>query len=122
MKANYGNATPEEIVAPLNHYERPDIQCHNLDRKWGNASNRTSIQKEQCSTIISKQLEFLQDHSNIVAFTDGSTIGNPGPTGAGAVVYQNGLTSIPTVLASAVSSQNNSVHGEIFAIKLACSN
>ena len=51
-----------------------------------------------------------------------SAIGNPGPTGAGAVVYQNGLTSIPTMLASAVSSQSNNVHGEIFAIKLACSN
>ena len=82
INANYGNATPEEIVAPLNHYERPEIQCHNLDRKWGNASNRTSTQKEQCSTIISKQLELLQEHSNIIAFTDGSTIGNPGPTGA----------------------------------------
>ena len=70
---------------------------------------------------ISKQSENLKDTSKIVAFSDGSTLGNPGPTGAG-VIYHNGMSSIPTKLASGVSKLNNNVHGEIFAIKLACSN
>ena len=64
----------------------------------------------------------MEDSSNIVAFTDGSALGNPGPTGAGAVIYGNGMSSIPTKLASGVSKLSNNVHGEIFAIKLACSN
>ena len=64
----------------------------------------------------------MEDSSNIVAFTDGSALGNPGPTGAGAVIYRNGMSSIPTKLASGVSKLSNNVHGEIFAIKLACSN
>ena len=72
--------------------------------------------------VINHQLCKLNDPKHIVAFTDGSALGNPGPTGSGAVVYHTGLSSEPTPLASAVSKQSNNVHGEIFAIKLACSN
>ena len=106
----------------MQHYKRPKISCYNLGEDWGNAANRTTSQKQRCLSTISKQLENLKDISNIVAFTDGSALGNPGPTGAGAVIYHNGMSSIPTKLASGVSKLSNNVHGEIFAIKLACSN
>ena len=33
--------------------------------------------------------------NEVVIFTDGSALGNPGPTGAGALVYLNGYQSSP---------------------------
>ena len=51
----------------------------------------------------------------------GSTLGSPGPTGAGAL---NEFTTIfySYKLASAVSNLSNNVYAEIFATKFACSN
>ena len=43
------------------------------------------------SGTIDNQLKKLGYTSNIIAFTDGSTLGSPGPTGAGAL---NELTTI----------------------------
>ena len=40
----------------------------------------------------------------MLIFTDGSATTNPGPTGAGTVIRENGLTSLPIKLAKAVTS------------------
>ncbi|XP_045198655.2 uncharacterized protein LOC123552970 [Mercenaria mercenaria] len=55
----------------------------------------------------------------ILAFTDGSAIGNPGPTGAGAAVYLNGYDSIPVLLKRSVSKRGNNFSGEIVGIEIA---
>jgi ribonuclease HI len=52
-------------------------------------------------------------------FTDGSALGNPGPCGAGIVIYWLGVNSPPTTLSKAVSSRSSSYHGELAAIDLA---
>ena len=59
-------------------------------------------------------------------FTDGSATTNPGPTGAGTVIRENGLTSLPIKLAKAVTSYissyikavTTSYEGELEAIKI----
>ena len=53
--------------------------------RYGSASSRTPIQKERCF----KDGTRLVDSAGLdatLAFTDGSSIGNPGPSGAGAYV------------------------------------
>ena len=54
-----------------------------------------------------------------LVFTDGSADPNPGPTGAGAVIYIDGLLSEPILINKAVSSNSSSYAGEIEAIELA---
>ena len=49
LQSRYGDNSPEEIAKPLKHYERPNILCHNLGENWGNATNRTEIQKQDAS-------------------------------------------------------------------------
>ena len=57
--------------------------------------------------------------SKIAIFTDGSSLVNPGPTGAGSVIFRVGANKPPIKLAKAVSSNNTNYHGEIDAILLA---
>ena len=57
--------------------------------------------------------------STIAIFTDGSSMTNPGPTGAGAVIFSAGRNKPPIKLAKAVSSNITNCHGEIDAILLA---
>ena len=53
----------------------------------------------------------------VAVFTDGSALGNPGPTGAGAVIYLNGLQSDPIGIKKGICS--NDFLGEIVGIELA---
>ena len=51
-------------------------------------------------------------------YTDGSALGNPGPTGAGAAIYLNGAPQDPITACRPVSSCSTSYHGELQAIDL----
>ena len=55
----------------------------------------------------------------IVIFTDGSALGNPGPTGAGAVIYMNGYHTSPILLKRGVGPMNNNYTGELVGIQIA---
>ena len=50
---------------------------------------------------------------------DGSALGNPGPTGAGAVVYLKGYNSSPILLKKGVSPLSNNYTGELVGILIA---
>ena len=54
--------------------------------------------------------------SSFAIFTDGSSLINPEPTGAGAVILRAGMNKPPSKLAKAVSSNSTNYHGEIDAI------
>ena len=54
-----------------------------------------------------------------MVFTDGSALGNPGPTGVGAVVYLNGYQSVPVLLKKSVSPMSNNYTGELVGIQIA---
>ncbi len=58
-------------------------------------------------------------HRQPVIFTDGSALSNPGPCGAAAVCYAEGMESQPLVLKEAVSKLSTSYHGYLRAMLLA---
>ena len=60
------------------------------------------------------------DMTTAVAFTDGSCLGNPGPCGAGACVFQPEKTD-PILLKQPVSSRGSILLGELVAIKMVIS-
>ena len=59
------------------------------------------------------------DENETVAFTNGSALGNPGPTGVGAVVYLKGYNSSPLLLKKGVSPLSNNYTGELVGILIA---
>ncbi|MEW8546767.1 MAG: reverse transcriptase domain-containing protein [Candidatus Thiodiazotropha sp.] len=79
--------------------------------EFGNAK---SIQEENIRSLL-QQIS----HEEIVIFTDGSALGNPGPTGAGAVVYLDGYQSSPILLKKGVSPMSNNYTGELVGIQIA---
>ena len=81
------------------------------DEDFGNTKS------DQVDNVIEilKQIE----ENEVVIFTDGSALGNPGPTGAGAVVYLNGYQSSPILLKKGVSPLSNNYTGELVGIQIA---
>ena len=61
----------------------------------------------------------LNTKNTMIIFTDGSTLSNPGPVGAGVVMKNKGPKCTPVKLAKAVKQMGTSYEGEIEAIKLA---
>ena len=68
--------------------------------------------------FVTNLLNDVKD-STIAILTDGSSLINPGPTGAGAVIFRAGKNEPPIKLAKAVSSNSTNYNGEIDAILLA---
>ena len=52
----------------------------------GSSKSRAKYQEAQSREIIEKIIEGC-DENTVIAFTDGSCLGNPGPCGAGACIY-----------------------------------
>ena len=57
--------------------------------------------------------------NTIAIFIDGNSLTNPGPTGAGAVIFRARMNKPPIKLVKAVSSSSTSYHGEIDTILVA---
>ena len=55
----------------------------------GSSKSRTKNQKAQSREIIEKIIDGC-DEKTVIAFTDGSCLGNPGPCWAGACIYMPG--------------------------------
>ena len=55
---------------------------------------------------------------DVVVFTDGSAFGNPGPTGAGGVVYLDGYGVAPVRLKKGVRPYSNNFTGELVGIQI----
>ena len=83
-------------------------------RNIGSSKSRSVQQIEEGKRIILDQLNNLRPHS-IAAFTDGSCNGNPGPCGAGAIIYFNNQTD---KLKRPVSRRGSILLAELIAIKL----
>jgi len=76
------------------------------------------LSKKEGAVEIQKMLGKVT-HEDVICFTDGSTLGNPGPTGSGAAIYLKGLDSIPICLKKSVSSEGNNYIGELHGLLLA---
>ena len=114
------NAEPYLTIGP------DELFCHTIevnDKLWrglGNSSNRTSDQLQRAKDILDCTLS-AADNSTLIAFTDGSALSNPGPCGAAAVLYVDGLDSDPTILSESISSRGTSYDAELHAILLVIS-
>ena len=82
----------------------------------GSSKSRTKNQEAQSREIIEKIIEGC-DENTVIAFTDGSCLGNPGPCGAGACIYMPGYTD-PTIHKQPVTSCGSILLGELIAIKM----
>ena len=73
------------------------------------------------SDQVNNVIEILSQikENEVVIFTDGLALGNPGPTGAGAAVYLNGYQSSPILLKKGVSPLSNNYTGELVGIQIA---
>ena len=71
------------------------------------------IQEENVRDLLTR----LQPE-DVVIFTDGSAFGNPGPTGAGGVVYLDGYEAAPVLLKKGVSPWGNNFTGELVGIQI----
>ena len=75
------------------------------------------VEKETQEENVRDLLSRLQPE-DVVVFTDGSAYGNPGPTGAGGVVYLDGYEAAPVLLKKGVSPYSNNFTGELVGIQI----
>ena len=54
----------------------------------------------------------------MMIWTDGSALGNPGPTGSGVAIKKNGPESTEIKIAHAVTKMGTSYQGELQAIRI----
>ena len=77
-----------------------------------------------CKKDNKKDNEFINNqikkfpNDTIVIFTDGSCANNPGPTGAGSLIFKDGINNLPIKFVKAVSKFSTNYHGELEAILL----
>jgi ribonuclease HI len=83
----------------------------------GSAGKRTASQKAAAVAFGAQLLASILPHS-LIAFTDGSANPNPGPSGAGACVYDNEKPGWDTERFAALGHGTNNL-GELWAVGLA---
>ena len=81
-------------------------------------NKRNHKQESEAREYTLKQLSSICDNSPII-FTDGSAINNPGPVGASAICYTEGISSTPIILKQYVSEYSTSYHGELMGLRIA---
>ena len=84
---------------------------------FGSSHNRCEAQAKEA--LQTAQNYLAKTGNNIVAFTDGSALGNPGPCGAGTAIFWKGMNSTPSLHKRPVSKLSSSYYGELQAIDLA---
>ena len=84
---------------------------------FGKSGTRTTEQAESAKKDAENYIN--KAGNNIIAFTDGSALSNPGPTGAGAAIFLNGINHEDIKARRPVSAMSTSYHGELQGIDLA---
>ncbi|CAG2186659.1 unnamed protein product [Mytilus edulis] len=93
-----------------------DVMLRRSPSYWsrlGSSKNRTAEQTVESKQVVKDLLGDSTD-STVVAFTDGSCQGNPGPCGAGAVVYSGNSQGIS--LKRPVANRGSILLAELVAI------
>ncbi len=114
-----GLPTPEET--PKHSLDRlqatlPEVSA--FDKGLGASGTRTAAMAAAARLKGRNLIESFKDGSPVI-FVDGSALGNPGPTGAAAVCFPQGIKSEPVTVKEAVGKLSTSYHGEVYAIWLA---
>ena len=108
------------------------VELDNVEKEFrytkeykGLSKDKATVLTEEFQNTKSRQEENVRemldntDDRDVLVFTDGSALGNPGPTGAGAVVYLDGYQSVPVLLKKSVSPMSNNYTGELVGIQIA---
>jgi ribonuclease HI len=105
------NVTLEQTI----EFRQPIID---LGPDTGAAGSRT---RQQIMTARQHALDTIAalPEGQPVAFTDGSALGNPGPCGAAAVLYLQGMQSSPIELSKSIAISGSSYLGELWGVALA---
>ncbi len=126
MKSAYQHmckTLPVDRIETLPTYDKdslrsPCIRKHIIAwRDLGNANTRTKEQALMSNRLTTEYLTSLPGNS-VIGFTDGSALSNPGPCGAGAAIYIDGLASHPILCHQPISPKSTSYHGELAAVHL----
>ena len=78
-------------------------------------TNSKEEQEENIREFLTKCTDTCRD---VLLFTDGSALNNPGPTGAGAVAYIDGYNSVPVLMKKGVTPIGNNYTGELVGIQI----
>ena len=115
----YGLPTPEKMPThSLKRITATTAKVSQLECGLGSAGTRTATMMTKALRRANDLIASFQPDCPVV-FTDGSAKFNPGPCGAGAVCFPEGIKSCPLVIKEAVAPISTSYHGEVYAIKLA---
>ena len=105
---------PKEIPSSLEIFSIPNMLTILPEQSLANFNAQNPIFKQYLD-LIKKDI----NDNTMLAYTDGSALKNPGPTGVGVLIKVKGHTSIPVKLAKAISSKGTSFDGELAAILMA---
>ena len=87
-----------------------------------NYRNRSKLKISKTNTTNNEDyidyIKTLSNEKTMMIFTDGSALGNPGPTGSGVVIKKNGPESTEIKIAHAVTKMDTSYQGELQAIRM----
>ena len=86
-----------------------------------NYRNRSKLKISKTNTTNNEDyIYYIKTLSNekMMIFTDGSALGNPGPTGSGVAIKKNGPKSTEIKIAHAVTKMGTSYHWEIESIRI----
>ena len=102
------------------------VELDSVEKEFSYTKEYMALSKDKATVNTkSRQEENVRemldntDDSDVLVFTDGSALGNPGPTGAGAVVYLDAYQSVPVLLKKCVSPMSNNYTGELVGIQIA---
>ena len=87
-----------------------------------NYRNRSKLKISKTNTTNNEDyidyIKTLSNEKTMMIFTNGSALGNPGPTGSGVVIKKNGPESTEIKIAHAVTKMGTSYQGELQAIRI----
>ena len=110
---------PVKLSKPLAIYQQPHQKSPEIFiplQTHGSAGERTFQQKNIAKAEALERINDLPLNQPIF-FTDGSALGNPGPCGAGVVLFKNGMQSQPTCKSIPVTKLGTSYLGELSGIE-----
>ena len=105
---------PKEIPSSLEIFSIPNMLTIFPEQSLANFNTQNPIFKQSLDLIN----KYINDNT-MLAYTDGSALKNPGPTGAEILIKVQVHKSILVKLAKAISSKGTSFDGELAAILMA---
>ncbi len=118
-KLDFNKLDPEPTYDP-DHMKKVVIESSSIEswKEIGSSNSRTSQQIKLALESVSRHIQQLPPDC-VSAFTDGSSLTNPGACGSAAVIYTSGIKHQPITIKKPISKRSTSFHAEVAAIELA---